>query len=171
MTIFNVGDLVWTARDRGKRKEIICPDCFGTRHLVVTLGNGEQHTIDCAGCRAGYEPPLGIIQTWEYEPSVEHGIVTEVTLSSGGASYRVGCLCFEQSDVFAEKEQAMERAEKYAKESQEREDAKFLRKDKNNRTWAWHVHWHRREIRDAEKKLAYHRAKLEVARKKAKESP
>ena len=38
------------------------------------------------------------------------------------------------------------------------------RKEKDTKTWAWNVHYHRKEIREAQKRIEYHTSKLNVAK-------
>ena len=41
-------------------------------------------------------------------------------------------------------------------------------KEKPARSWAWHVTYHRREIKRAERDLEYHTRALGIAKEKAK---
>jgi len=166
-TRFSIGDYVWCATTRGKRESITCPDCFGTRTLKVTLGDDTEMEIECSGCSAGYEPPCGSVQTWDYLPSVEHHEVTGVSSSLKDGKevteYRCGHRVFEHLNTFKEKEEADVRAKEMTKESQDQEEKKISQKEKPTRTWSWHVHYHRRQIRDAKKNIEYHSKKLDAA--------
>ena len=167
MEKFNIGDSVWCATPRGQRKSIICPDCFGTRTLRVILGDDTEMEIECSGCSSGYEPPSGTIQTWDYEPSVEHIRVTGVSscLENGEEKieYRCGHFVYSHPNIFQKKEDADIRANEMAKEQQEEQDAKILRKEKDTRSWAWCVHYHRERIRTAKRDIEYHSKKLDAA--------
>ena len=164
-----LGDHVWVSRAQGQRKRITCPECFGTGQLDILLRDGTKHSIDCAGCAAGYEPPKGWVELWEYEPSVELQTVTKIEQDIGHPpEYRAGHFCYKADEVFLTREEAVARAAKYAEEQTKEAEAKIFRKEKDTRTWAWHVHYHRKAIRDAEKSIEYHTKKLNAAKLQAK---
>lgn len=49
------------------------------------------------------------------------------------------------------------------------ERARILGKEKGGRSWAWNATHHRREIKTAQERIAYHTSKLAVAALNAKE--
>jgi hypothetical protein len=160
-----LGEHVWVAVARGQRKKITCPDCFGTGQLDVTLRDGTHHSIDCRGCEQGYLGPQGTVETWEYEPSVELHTITKIEQDIGQPpEYRAGHFCYKADQVFLTRDGAEARAAVLAKEQADEEDARIKRKEKDTKTWAWNVHYHRKGIRDAEKSIAYHTSKLNVAK-------
>lgn len=164
-TTIKLGDLVWVAIAKGKRKTIICPDCFGTGQLDVILKDGTTHSIDCRGCEEGYRGPQGTIVTWEYEPSVEAHTVTKIEQDIGSPpEYRAGCSYYKAEDVFLTREDAAAHAVVLAEQQAKDEADKINRKEKDAKTWAWNVHYHRRCIRDAQKNIEYHTSKLNVAK-------
>lgn len=168
MARFKIGDQVWVAKNRGIERWITCPDCFGKRYLTVTLGDDSQVTIDCAGCARGYEPPRGVISTHDYEATVLNVELTSVEseLKEGVEVERYGhsgCYREDGENVFATEAEAMVRADVFAKERKAEEEARLLRKEKETRTWAWNAHYHRSRIKDANKELVYHTAKLNAA--------
>lgn len=166
---FSIGDTVWRAHADRTEKWVTCPDCFGTKTLRVVLGDGTEHTMDCAGCAAGYNPPRGGVQSYDFTPRATNDVITEIRLGPGGVEYTFGGWIFKESDVFPTYEEAMARAAELIIEREAEEKAAFLRKTNPNRSWAWHVHYHRDNIRQAERNLAFHTEKLNVARAKAKE--
>jgi hypothetical protein len=151
---------------------VTCPDCFGKKFLTVTLGDGVGSivTIDCGTCSVGYDPPSGIIRLPTYTAELTtvriDSVITklvneqEICLYSGDSMYETP-----ESDLFLieEIQAATERADALAKEHTEEEAKRMLRKEKDTRTWAWNICYHRRQIKEAERQLAYHRAKLEAA--------
>lgn len=168
--MFKIGDEVWYAQLKWVEKFVKCPECFGLKYLTVILGDQSEMTIDCAGCAKGYDPPMGYVTYWERVPNVclirinRVEIQADKTEYGHSQNYRV-----EESELFLNREAAEIRAIELAKKENEEEVARIHRKDKNNRTWAWHVYYHRSCIRRAEKDLIYHTAKLAVAKQKAKE--
>jgi hypothetical protein len=145
-----------------------CPDCFGKKYLIVTLGDDSQVIIDCATCAAGYEPPKGYLLIDQYEPDAELITVQEmemelidgkhVVLYSGNGFYRVP-----EAELFDCKLDALERARVKAEELAAEVQARFQRKEKDTRTWAWNVTYHRRCIKQAQRDLEYHTKKLAVS--------
>lgn len=163
-TEMKIGDYVWVAVARGQRKKITCPDCFGTGQLDVTLRDGTELSIDCDGCSQGYLGPSGVVETWEYEPSVEGHEITEINQSEKRVEYRVGYSYYSADHVFSLREDAVTRAAVLAEQQAQEEAARMRCKERDTKTWAWHVHYHRKAIRDAEKQIEYHTKKLNVAK-------
>lgn len=165
-----VGEYAWVAQAKGKRKEITCPDCFGTGQLDVLLRNGEQLSIECRGCSSGYEPPSGKIELWEYDPSVEYHKITGFETNLGQENeYRVGHFIYPESLVFMDRAAAETQAMIYAKEATKKQEDRILRKEKDTRTWAWNASYHRAQIRKAQSDLEYHTKKLNAAKLHVKE--
>ncbi len=166
---FNIGDIIWHASCRGTDKWITCPDCFGTKTLKVILGDGTELVIPCAGCACGFDPPRGVVKTYDYGPRVEQVEITGVEMSATETKYRSSGWIFKDDDVFATKEEAEARCvELVAQRVQEEADRLHL-KEKDHRSWAWHVHYHRDEIRRKQKEIEMHTAKLNVALEHSKE--
>lgn len=167
MTESNIklGDQVWVAIARGQRKKITCPDCFGTGQLDVILKDGTTHSIDCRGCEQGYLGPQGTIETWEYEPSVEMHTITKIEQDIGRPpEYWAGHFCYKADEVFLSRDGAVARAAVLAEQQAQEEADRMKRKEKDTKTWAWNVHYHRKEIREAQKRIEYHTSKLNVAK-------
>jgi len=151
---------------------VACPDCFGKKFLTVTLGDGAGTivTIDCGTCSEGYDPPSGFIRVVTYKAELTQVRITNVTkklvnelevcLYSGDSMYEVPeCDLFPIEEVRA----ATARAETLAREHTADEARRVLLKEKPERTWAWNIRYHRQQIKEAERQLIYHRAKLDAA--------
>ena len=67
---------------------------------------------------------------------------------------------------FETKEEAEVKALELAMEWNKEELERINRKEKNNRTWSWHVHYYRKMIRDKEKEITRAKEKLNVAQSK-----
>ena len=171
---YKIGDTVWHATLEHGIEHVTCPDCCGRRTLVVTLGDDSTVSIECSTCARGYEPPRGFIErdTHTIAPTtllitkVETKIVNaeEVTLYSGPGRYRAN-----ESDLCPTIEEASVKAAALLVERDKEAAERMKRKEKDGRTWSWHVTYHRRCIKQAEKDLAYHRAKLAVSLPHVKE--
>lgn len=167
---FQIGDEVWRATWDYSQDRVTCPDCGGTRALTVIMFDGTEHTIDCAGCAVGYEPPRGVLLVGNYRAATHSHTVTGMKVRrEGGFEYMLNSgHCVGEEDMFATKEEALARAETLGQEKAAEELRRIYRKEKNTWSWAWHVHYHRRGIREAQKQLDYHTKKLAVAKEKAK---
>ena len=163
--MFAIGAVVYLAEFAPMTEVWVeCPDCAGKKYLRVILGNDEEVTIDCVCYR-------GKVAQWE--PKAEAVVHTvrglETMEGADGIQIRYkfsGGRVVDSRDVFATDPEAMiraeERGEKYAAAQNKRE----LAKEKDHKTWAWHVHYHRREVKRAKGELERHEAKLDVAKKK-----
>ena len=165
---YQMGDKVWYAKRRYVERTKTCPDCDGTRALTVIMGDESRVSIECVGCKSGYEPPKGYIKYGEYVIDVCQVIIEGIEIKKDGVEYRhserYSC---PEDDLFVTKVLAEKRASDLAKQHNAEELEKVNKKEKPTHTWAWNATYHRREIKRAEKDLAYHTAKLTVAKVKA----
>jgi hypothetical protein len=174
--MFKIGDTVWFARAGQHETQITCPDCAGTRRIRLILANDEQVSIDCGGCSRGYEGPCGTITEYKFKAEVESFVVGGMEVKTEGVRYYTDTssgayYVHEDKDCFVNKEDAVERCKQLIKEAVDRERDRLLKKERDTRSWAWNASYHRRCIKDAQKQLDYHTAKLNVAQAKAKEVP
>lgn len=174
MKTYNINDKVWHANRKSTEERATCPECFGKRYLTVILGDGSQVTIDCAGCASGYDPPQGYVTYHKQGVDVRLVTICKVTIYSEYAEYGFDGTesCHhvaKDTDLFSTKKEAEVRARELAKEWNREQLAKIHRKEKNHRDWSWHVHYHRKQIRNAEKTIEYAKAKLDAAKAHTKE--
>lgn len=167
---FKIGDTVWYAQMKCVPRSVKCPECFGLRYLTVILGDQSEVTIECAGCASGYNPSKGYVDYNAWEPSTIPVTIKGMDVRENETTYWFQEGYGTSKDaIFENRDSAEIRSLELADEHNQEEIAKIHRKEKNNRTWSWHVHYHRDCIRRAEKEIAYHSSKLEVAKLKAKE--
>ena len=169
MEIYNIGDKVWHASRKSTEETVTCPECFGKRYLTVILGDDSQVTIDCTGCASGYDPPKGYVTYYKQDVDVKTVIIDGMRITRDYVEYEINktsCSCniIKGSDLFPIKEAAEVRAKELADAWNKEQLAKLHRKEKNHRDWSWHVHYYRRQIRDAEKTIEYATKKLEAAK-------
>lgn len=169
MKTYNIEDKAWHASRKGTEEVVTCPECFGEKYLTVILGDGSQVTIDCAGCASGYDPPKGYVSYYKSSVEVELVTICKVEIYQDHAEYGFnGTDSFhhiaKDTDLFATKEEATIRAKELAEEWNKEQLAKIHRKEKNHRDWSWHVHYYRRQIRDAEQKIEYATKQLDAAK-------
>jgi|ERR1039458_3737420 hypothetical protein len=162
-----LGDSKWIAKAAQHSKvSVPCPDCFGKKFLTVTLGDDSQVTIDCSTCASGFESPRGYVLIDHYEPDAERVTIRSIELESidnqpvysGETFYRLL-----ESELFEHYSEALARAVIKARLLAVEAEARFQRKEKDTHTWAWNVTYHRRSLKEAQRQLDYHTAKLAVS--------
>lgn len=173
--MYNIGDKVWYAGIKSERKTMPCPECFGKRYLTVILGDDSEVTIDCAGCSNGWESPTGFVTYYEKNISVSLATIDRIEINPDYVEYlfnRKGCTGFlaKGDRLFDTKEQAEIRAKELMIESNKEELEKINRKERHDRDWSWHVHYYRRQIREAKKTIECAEKKLSVAKKLSEKS-
>jgi len=174
--MFKIGDTVYMAKYDRIEKHIECPDCFGQRYLTVTLGNSEQVQIPCQGCNhGGWEGvPMGYITTYEYGIEVKKHTVTGMEIRQGmPIEYKLDwhngvCWIGKEREVFATKEEAIAYGESQKAKHEAEAKKQALTKTHDHRSWAWHVTYHRRELKNHLKQAEYHQSMLDVAKAKEK---
>jgi len=172
--MYNINDKVWHASRNSTLEKVTCPECFRKKYLTVTLGGDSQVTIDCAGCSVGIDPPRGFVTYYKQDIDVRLITIDRVEINPDYVEYAfdmVGCgyHLAKDKDLFATKEEAEVRAKELAEEWNKEQLAKIHRKEKNNHTWSWHVHYYRRQIRDAKQTIEYAEKKLDAAKTHVKE--
>lgn len=167
---FSIGETVWRASWQSVEKRVTCPDCGGTRVVTIELFDGTRHMIACEGCQSGWMGALGYLTLHDREALVTEGVVTGVQIKRDGVEYNVdpGYIC-DAENAFATREEALARAAVLAAEAKAEEEKRVLGKEKPLKTWAWHVTYYRRQIRDAQDRINYATKQLNMASAKAKE--
>ena len=169
---FNIGDTVYWASYQHKAQHIPCPDCGGTKRVRVILYDNEEVSIECATCSHGYNPPKGTIVVYEYSKDAKKGTITGVEIREDGTQWRISQgYIVKDSEVFPTREAALARAEETAVHANAEEQRRISDKERPTRTWAWNASYHRREIKECERRITYHKAKLAVADARTKVSP
>jgi hypothetical protein len=151
-----------------------CPDCGGTGRLRVTFHDETQVSIACQNCAVGYDPPTGRVTIHRSEGFARTAVVSGFEnahgkfrwhVDSAGGCYRI----IDDEDAFESEAPALAKARMRAAEYQHTERKRIAHKEKDTRSWAWNASYHRRCIKEAQKQIEYHTAKLNVAAIKAKE--
>jgi hypothetical protein len=176
-TMFALGDKVFKANYGRHEKWVVCPDCFGSKHVKVVLGDGTEIVIECGGCDpGGYQPSTGRIRQYEYSTEVKEYTVTGISTGArdgvryelnnfGGGSYYTG----DGDEVFGTREEAYADGEKKRLEHESEENKRWMAKTKNHRSWSWNATYHRNCIKDLERQIEHHRRKVQICAAKAKE--
>lgn len=167
---FRIGDECWVARLENTHKWVECPECCGQKALIIIMGDGTHHALDCEGCKRGYLPPSGYVETWEYRPIVEKRTIIGVRMEDDHIKYDTGGHFYENQDMICSTEElARVQADLLKKSHEEREADRIKNKVKQHRSWSWHVHYYRREIREHKRRIEYAERCLDIAKLKSKE--
>lgn len=167
---YNIGDSLWYAGREAIEETVTCPECLRNGYLTVTLGDASEVTIPCAGCSDGYLPPKGYIRYWKHKISVSLVTIDRVEINRDYTEYLFdNNRLAKDTDLFLTKDQAEARAKELAEKYNKVELERINKKEKHNRTWAWHVHYYRKMIRNAEKDIERAKTQLAFAESKAHE--
>ena len=160
-----IGQQVFAAVENSYRETFVtCTDCLGQRALTGILGDGSQVSIACQGCNHGDLGSTGQMRVHAYEAHVQSGVITGIEVA--GESLRYSMDGWRTDDVFATAEEAQARGDEMRAAHEAGEAAKPAQKVKPARNWAWHVTYHRGEIKQLERSIEYHKAALAVAKQK-----
>lgn len=167
---YEIGQQVWRATFDSREAFVVCPDCAGTGRLRVMFADDTVVSIECAACGPGYNPPTGRIKVYDRQPAARLTTITGVEISAGKTEWRTSdSYIVQDEDLFDNEADCLVRAQAIATEYDRAERERVNKKEKDTKTWGWNAHYHRREIKDAQRRIEYHTAKLAVASLKAKE--
>lgn len=173
MSKFKIGDVIWIAGASQRQVRVVCPECLGTGRLRVIMGDDTEHSIECVCCAEGYNGSPGSIVIWEFGSTTRCEVISgvEENLQEGVllTKYRYNCASIDENKCFATREEAEYRSLELVAEHEEWELRRLGFKQRQDKKWAWNVSYHRREIRELEKKILYHESKLNAVPKKFKE--
>jgi rubredoxin len=161
---YKIGEVVYAARFTMVEEWITCPDCGGTKTLKFIMFDGTEHLIDCSGCSLGYDPPTGTICIHTRSPKVDPVQINNIQADGDGFKYN----WTPEDQLFANRERAFAKAVEIAAEEDLKDSDRINNKEKPARTWSWHVHYYRKQIRDAKKRIEFAEARLNVALNKSK---
>ncbi len=162
---FQIGAAMWLPVTTGKRVEIVCPVCAGHRAITVTLGDSEQVRVTCEACALGCDGPRGYVAEHRYEPGATKVTILAVesmrdgkwrVSTDDGTSHDFDQLRTTESDALAVS------AERCA-ECWERVMESHCRKREVGNV-GWTVRYHRQQIAELKKKMAWHEAKVQAAK-------
>lgn len=167
---FRIGEDVWVSLWEAIEDRVVCPDCGGTGRLRVILHDEQEVSIECDTCRRGYEPPRGTLTVYTRKPMAIPTAIVGVEIADGKIVWRTSASYHVEDDrVFANEASALNRAKEIAAEADRAERDRIASKEKPTHSWAWNASYHRREIKEAQRRIEYHTRKLNVASLKARE--
>ncbi|MDP1753175.1 MAG: hypothetical protein Q8L22_27280, partial [Reyranella sp.] len=121
--------------------------------------------VDCDYCGKGFEGPRGYVtENYDYVSKVHQITIDQKEVNEGQdgkkCRYRYGHYLLDSDDISDTKDAAetrlLEKIEKYKLEEEQRI---AWHKENSNKSYAWHVGYHRRCAAKAKRDLDYHEAK------------
>jgi len=165
-----IGEVVWLASWEAQPAYVVCPDCGGTGRLRVTFHDETQVSIECRNCSAGFDPPTGRVKVYDRVPRAVEAKITGAEIDGDKVEWRTDqSYRVPEAEIYSNKADALFAAREKARQADREERDRVNQKEKDTRTWAWNASYHRRCIKEAQRQLEYHTAKLAVAVLKAKE--
>ncbi len=160
-----IGGTYWVAESNPHQVTVKCPVCAGNSWFTVILGSGEQLQVECDGCGHGYDGPRGYITEYEHEPKAKKVVIDRVSsMPTGGRDewrfYSLDGGYYYESDLFTSEADAMASAQKNAAEQRERSMETYQRKKKNTKHAGWSIRYHREQIADMQRRIAWHESKI-----------
>ena len=163
-TPFQIGDTMWAVEHSPKQIKVPCPVCAGKRQVELILGDGEHVWTDCDGCGLGYERARGFVEEYVWTPGARRFVIAGVASMHGGDDWYLTSEGGSQENLknlFATEAEALAQAEKNRAAQIERNmmAGQRKRKDAGNRATR-DAYYHRREIKECERKIAWHSARV-----------
>jgi hypothetical protein len=161
-----IGDLKWVPNWDQKISYEKCPCCGGSRAILITTAT-EEFSVECETCKlgGGYTRAAGSIEVWTREPRAIQARVVEIHTTAEGTKFRTQPYADNWFDTEAE---ALTFAQAKVEEFEKTEREGYMRKVKD-KSWAWHVTYHKECLARAERDIVYHTDALFYARGLAKE--
>lgn len=167
---FKIGQTVYRASYTSYDDGVTCPDCGGTGRVRVIFHDDTIASVDCGLCSVGYNPPTGRILVYKYTPVAIPTTIKGFEVSSDEIRYEThDCYRSTQEDIFDNEKDCLTRAQFLVGLINEAQESKIATKEKNTKSWAWNASYHRREIKELQRRTDYHTRKLNVASLKVKE--
>ena len=163
---FEIGQQMWEALYPPTRVRVPCPVCFGQLAVTVVLGDGEHVGVPCEACGIGYDGPRGYIEEWRYEAAARPFVI------AGVESMRRDDWVVKNDDgwsinyanLFATEHEALASARAQVESLMERQCDTRRHKRQEVKRALWSVRYHREQIQDLNRKIAWHRSKVESPR-------
>ena len=173
--VYKVGDVVWRAQFAPSAPQTVpCPVCYGKLAVVLTLGNGDEVTMQCDYCGKGN---LGVPKGWETvytsECKAEQVTITrvDITATSEGETREYSCFDrwrIDPADMFPTEAEALARAqEKATAHDAEQEKNSTRQQEYVQKSFAWKAGYHIRQAQRARSDLAYAERMIQVCKAKA----
>jgi hypothetical protein len=134
------------------------------------MGDGTEVSVDCEACRRGYEGSPGYVIVHTRKPMAMPATIQGVRVEGDKVEWQTSASYIVEDDrLFLTEADALAKANEIAAEADRAERDRINQKEKPTSTWAWNATYHRREIKEAQRRIEYHTAKLNVANLKKRD--
>lgn len=168
---FAIGEKLWHAAPDPDARWEVCDTCFGKLKITMILGNGEEHTLDCAACTIGYGQPSGRIQTHRIRYTPKEFVPTKVSMSGNEFHYsrdESGQFAYASTLTREKSECQVMCDELNAKHAAEEHGRVVHNRKSKRRDMAWSVGYWRGQLRKAEAEVERLREHLGIVKESKK---
>lgn len=167
-TPFAIGQELWAPASYPEKVRVSCPVCFGTLAVIVEMGDGERVGVPCEACGKGYQGPQGFVEEWEYTPSARKFVVAGVKSMHDTRWWLVSEDGQERGfhELYPTEAEALAVSQQQSAEHHERNMQTRQRKRKDTKEATWSVRYHRDNIKDLERQIAWHQSRISAKRVK-----
>ncbi len=168
---FTIGATMYLPGCGSEQVRVVCPVCFGKLGITVVLGDGEEVGVICDACGLGFNGPRGYIEEWVQQPKVTPFVIAGIEAYRGGDKPEWTLRSTDETTAYfhelhATEAEALVVATARAKDAHERNMQSRQHKKRDVKRATWTVRYHREQIADLERQLAWHRAKVLAKDKK-----
>jgi len=174
---FPLGERAWWTGNGHREEWVTCPECAGTRAVTMILGNGEQYSLHCDNCRAGYEPSAGVVKRTFYEHAPQQITLNRVSVDGNKIRYSQespDATCYGviyAEHLFARQEECQAACDRLNEQrNKEERDRAWQILLQNRQKMAWSVHYWRDRAARLRRELATVEARLAVVKQKKGEA-
>lgn len=158
---FEIGDVYWRPAGIAQQERVECPMCCGNKYITATIGTGETYELECDTCMAGYLGAQGYINQYVPAPKAEKFVIDKLHqwCEDGWRVADPSGRIADFTALYATEEAALAVDAQWAVDLEERNMAS-LRRKKYGRVSSWSIQYHRKQIKEYERKIAWHQQKL-----------
>lgn len=162
-----IGDVLWLPEHTATQLTRKCTVCCGHGSVWVRNIEGEEFHVRCEGCGKGYEDSPGVEKYYDYEPKVTRFEVASISsvdfkenevdmylVSTTGRQTRYSSLCTTEAEALTKSNDYM------AFVIRSNMASGLSRKKALMPEHAWSVRYHNEQIKDAERRIAWHTTRL-----------
>jgi len=154
------GAVLWCRASVTDKAYAPCPDCGGGK-CVVILTNAGMYEVPCETCSAGWEGPRGwvTVKEWRWTPAAV--VLGEPQIREGKVTYETRHGMFPPEELFEDEAVCAAHCAQRDEESRAAVEQQNWNRAKYGRSeTARRLNWHRTQLKQAERDVAYHAARV-----------
>lgn len=163
---FSIGDALWLPRTNPQKVTLPCPACKGERVVTVIYGGDERVQVDCEACGLGFNNSRGIVEEYDLTPAAEPFVIVAVD-SLYDDKWRVRSTAGHVTDFHllrATEAEALADSTRLCEAQHERNMQSRQHKRKSMARATWSIKYHRDNIKDLERQISWHTARINAKR-------